>query len=254
MDPRTPLRAAALVAAAATLGCGPEGVPPEPPSTEAGRLVARSIAFHDPDGLWGEAPIRLAWHGTDAEGEERMALDLRFAPGVDSFSLQGSYAGRSLAYRAGAAGWSATVDGRAASELDSTVRGRMGLVRDDGLFWRNYFGFLAGLPMKIRDPGARLDSATAGTRFDGREVRSVRVTYDPEVGGDVWTFYFDPTTAALVGARFDHDEGANDGEYLVFEGLATDSTLRLPRERRWYVDADDRFLGTDVIRSVQVGR
>ena len=69
----------------------------------------------------------------------------------------------------------------------------MRLDREDGMFWRSYYGFLAGLPMKIADPGARLDPEVAeanrlrlpryrewytneGDRFLGSgEIRSVTV-------------------------------------------------------------------------------
>ena len=128
----------------------------------------------------------------------------------------------------------------------------MRLDREDGRFWRSYYGFLAGLPMKIADPGARLDPEVAETTFEGRDVNAVRVTYDPEVGGDTWYFYFDPETAELVGCRFYHDESANDGEYITFEGLAEANGLRLPRYREWYTNEGDRFLGSDEIRSVTV--
>jgi hypothetical protein len=63
---------------------------------------------------------------------------------------------------------------------------------------------------------------------------------------------FDADTAELVGCRFYHDESANDGEYITFEGLAEGGGLRLPRYREWHTNAGDRFLGSDEIRSVTV--
>lgn len=84
-----------------------------------------------------------------------------------------------------------------------------------GLFWRDYYGDLAGLPMKLRDPGTLIDPDVAATDFIGRQIQSIRVTYDAELGGDTWYFYFDPESAQLVGRRFYHDEAANDGEYIA---------------------------------------
>ena len=55
-----------------------------------------------------------------------------------------------------------------------------------------------------------------------------------------------------MGCRFYHDESANDGEYITFEGLAEGGGLRLPRYREWYTNNGDRFLGSDEIRSVTV--
>ena len=124
----------------------------------------------------------------------------------------------------------------------------MGLIREDGLFWRNYLGFLAGMPMCLTDPGVSIDPEVTDAKLDGRTVRSIRACFAPEVGTDIWTFYFDPETASLLGCRFDKADPTKDGETLVFEGTTSVAGLRLPRERRWYMNADRRFLGTDELR------
>ena len=221
--------------------------------TPAQELVARSVAFHDPDGVWGSRSIAMSWAGTDGEGGERVAVDLEFGADERDFALAGRYRGFSIEYETTAEGWSATVDGVAQAELPEADRERMRLHREGGMFWRSYYGFLAGLPMKIADPGAHLDPEIIETIFMDREVHAVRVTYDADVGGDTWYFYFDPATAQLVGCRFYHDESANDGEYIVFEELTEGGGLRLPRLRGWYMNADDRHLGTDEAGTIRVG-
>ncbi len=218
--------------------------------TPAAKLVERSIAFHDPEGIWGSRAVDMGWFGTGADGSERVAVELHFGSDQDDFMLSGRYAGSSIEYETTARSWSASVDGE--SSPDEETVARMRLDREGGMFWRSYYGFLAGLPMKIPDPGARLDPEIAETVFEGRDVQAVRVTYDPEVGGDTWYFYFDPASAQLVGCRFYHDESANDGEYITFEGLAEGGGLRLPRYREWYTNDGDRFLGSDEIRSITV--
>ena len=216
----------------------------------AAQLVERSIAFHDPGGVWGARPLDLTWFGTGADGSERVSVDLHFGSDQSDFAFSGRYAGSSIEYEVSGEEWSASVDGE--SSPDAETLARMRLDREDGTFWRSYYGFLAGLPMKIPDPGARLDPEVAETTFAGRDVHAVRVTYEPEVGGDTWYFYFDPDTAELVGCRFHHDESANDGEYITFDGLAEGSGLRLPSYREWYTNDGDRFLGSDEIRSIAV--
>ena len=52
--------------------------------------------------------------------------------------------GSVVEYRASGAEWSITIDGE--SEFSEETRQRMRLHREDGMFWPNYFGFLAGLP------------------------------------------------------------------------------------------------------------
>jgi hypothetical protein len=83
-------------------------------------------------------------------------------------------------------------------------------------------------------------------------VESLRVTYDPEVGTDTWTFYFRPDTAELIGCRFTRADPSRPGEYLVFDGMAEADGLRLPKRRRWYMNDDDRHLGDDIITRLAV--
>lgn len=222
-----------------------------PPATPARQLLDRSIAFHDPSGLWGGRDLAMTWTGTGGDGEERVAVSLRLFADASRLELTGRYRGSTIEYRADGDEWSAAVDGE--TELSDEVADRMRLRREDGMFWRSYYGFLAGLPMKLRDPGTHIAPDVIDAAFQGRPVQAIRVTYDPEVGGDTWYFYFDPATAELVGCRFYHDESANDGEYIVFEGLVELDGLRLPRHRSWYVNADDRFLGADEVGRAETG-
>ncbi len=221
--------------------------------TPAQELVARSMAFHDPEGVWGSRPISMSWVGTDGEGAERVAVDLEFGADERDFAFSGRYRGSTMEYETTADGWSATVEGVPQADLPEADRERLRLHREGGMFWRSYYGFLAGLPMKISDHGSHLDPEVIETTFMDREVHAVRVTYDPDIGGDTWYFYFQPGTAQLVGCRFYHDESANDGEYITFEGLTEGGGLRLPRLRGWYVNADGRHLGTDEVGTIQVG-
>jgi len=188
--------------------------------------------------------------GTGAEGEERVALDMSLDPDGSTFSMSGRYRGAAIEYATAGDRFTVTVDG--ASDLSEEMRQRMRLDREDGLFWRSYFGFLAGLPMKLSDSGTRLDPEPTDAEFQGAPVRAIRVTYDPEVGGETWYFYFDPRTARLVGCRFHYDESLNDGEYIVFDDLIEAGGLRLPKERRWYTNAEGDFLGADEISRLDV--
>jgi len=246
-----------IVASALLGGCTPPspGDPgsdgssaPEPSGAEL--LLERSIRFHDPNGHWGKRPLRLDWNGSGADGEERLAFEISIAADGAGIELSGRYAESTLEYATDGVEVRVRVDG--SSELDEETRKRLALGREDGLFWRNYFRFLAGLPMNLRDPGTRVDPDPVTTTFMDREVLSIRLSFDPDVGGDLWYFYFEPGNAELVGCRFYHDEAANDGEYIVMEGLVEHAGLRLPRHRRWHVNSDDRFLGADTLAHLAV--
>jgi len=76
------------------------------------------------------------------------------------------------------------------------------------------------------------------------------VTYDPEVGDDIWYFYFHPETYALVGYRFYHNESANDGEYILFSGELESYGIRIPQTRKWYTHKEDKYLGADTLETL----
>jgi hypothetical protein len=118
--------------------------------------------------------------------------------------------------------------------------------------WRDYFMYMFGLPMKLRDPGTRLDPEVTQAEFNGLQALVLHVTYSPEVGKDTWYFYLDPETYALVGCRFFHDEASNDGEYLVFEDeVEGPGGLRLPKLRHWYMNLDGEHIATDDVTSIE---
>ncbi len=218
--------------------------------TAGDSLLSRAITYHDPNGVWDNSDFRIEWFGTGADGSERTSVRLHLRREEGIFELSGQYRGSELEYRTQGSQWTATVDGN--TDLEPEVMDRMRLSREEGMFWRDYFSFLAGLPMKLRDPGTIIDPTPTSTTFEGNDVLALRVSYDPDVGGDTWYFYFDPDSASLVGCRFYHDESANDGEYIVLEGLIESGGVRIPRNRRWYVNDDGRFLGADDIRSLEL--
>lgn len=116
---------------------------------------------------------------------------------------------------------------------------------------RNFFLYLLGLPMKLRDPGTRLEPVAQRMEFQGVSAYELRVTYDGTVGTDRWFFYLDPKTCALLGHRFFHDEAARDGEYTVLSGEIAGQGLRLPRVRKWYTNKDAEWIITHTVESIE---
>lgn len=219
----------------------------EPPSAED--LLARSIAYHDPDGRFLSQPHRLRFLDTRPDGPDRRSEVLIDVPG-ERFEMirQGEH---EVAGVIAAGECTMTLDGR--SEVTEEERKEHRLSCERLGFMRNYYTYLWGLPMKLRDPGTRLGRVTA-TTFEERPVYDLKVTYDEGVGGDVWYFYFDRESYALVGYRFYHDEAKNDGEVIHLEGEihgeGQAAGMRLPQRRTWYTHGDHRLLGTDTLVGV----
>lgn len=217
-------------------------------------IVASSIAYHDPNGVWDRGRIQLDVRTTySAEFAERVgrkeaAVRLWLSPGEESFRYQKEVGEDVIDYKLNGELGSVAVNGSADISEEDRERLRVGEPSD----YRDYFEYLYGMPMKLRDPGTNMDPMVQAAEFNGRDSWALRVTYDPAVGEDIWYFYFDKTTFALIGYKFFHDESKNDGEYITFEGeIHSEATgMRLPKVRAWYYNADDKHLATDDIVSL----
>lgn len=240
---RTMLRVAllSLLAAAAPAIAGQETMP-------ATELLDRSIAYHDPAGIWAAGSFRYRIVGTrPLAGPTFTTIVIDNATG--RFHLERERLGRKVESTVTGGDCWTRLDG--SSEYNEAEAERFGLDCERMRTTRDYHVYLYGLPMKLRDEGARIDPDATRTQFEGREAWQIRVTYDPTVGTDTWYFYFDPSSHALIGYRFYHDEAANDGEYIVLDREVEGGGLRLPKVRAWYTHGDERLLGTDTIQAIE---
>ena len=214
----------------------------------AAALLERSIAYHDPDGAWAEGAYRLEISESRPDGTERETVVVIDGSG-GAFGYRGERLGRRIEAEIVGEACAVTLDG--SSEVSAAEVETYGLGCERMLRVRDYYTYLWGLPMKLRDGGTVLDPEVATTTFADRPVDALRVSYEEGVGSDVWYFYLDRATHALVGYRFYHDESAGDGEYIVLEGETAAAGLRLPRRRTWYTNAEDELLGTDELVAIE---
>lgn len=117
--------------------------------------------------------------------------------------------------------------------------------------YKNYYTYLYGLPMKLKDPGAIIHEQVNLDKFMGEMYLVLKVTYKKEVGKDTWYFYFDPKTYAMEAYQFYHDESKNDGEYILLSGIETINGIKMPKKRAWYMNKDDKYLGTDILKAAK---
>ncbi len=233
---------AATIATFFLAACAVDRTPADPPSTGP-ELIDAAIAYHDPGGQWPSFRHTLVIDQSRPDGSVRTAnihMDVRRGgyryeeDTADGPLVKGTDGGDCFATVGGEAPTAEQVE---ALRLDCPGIGRM----------RDYYLYLWGLPMKLRDPGTNIDPAIGDGEFDGLAARVAKVTYDPEVGSDIWYFYFDPDTYRMMGYRFHHDESAGDGEYILLSGERQVLDMKIPVQRRWFMNADDRYLGTDIL-------
>ena len=220
-------------------------------SITADQLVNRTIAFHVPDGWWDRVKMDMVIEMKTPNRPARLSNVV-----VDN--INGGFE-ISVLSNDKLLEW--MVDGKDSCDFKvnfvaPTVAqaDSLSLTVDRAKFLRNYYTYLYGLPMKLKDAGTRIGDEVIETTFMGKPVLALRVTYDESVGKDIWYFYFNPSTYAMVGYRFYHDEAKNDGEYIVLEDMIIEQGLRIPRNRSWFTNAEDKLLGTDYLKEFKVDK
>lgn len=118
---------------------------------------------------------------------------------------------------------------------------------DRTLMFRNYYTYLYGLPMKLKDPGTNIDPTVTKATFKGKEYVVLRVTYDKEVGSDIWQFYFNPETYAMEMYQFFKGQDTKTGEYILLSEELLVNGIKMPKNRAWYYNKNDGFLGIDML-------
>jgi hypothetical protein len=116
---------------------------------------------------------------------------------------------------------------------------------------KNYYTYLYGLPMKLKDAGTIIDPIVQRKTFKAKEYLVLKVTYDEGVGSDTWYFYFDPKTYAMEVYQFFKDEAKNDGEYILLSELQVINEIKIPKVRAWYYNKNNGYLGTDKLISAK---
>ena len=204
-------------------------------------LLDKAIAYHDPEGKWeqfaGEFQIVLEMPDKP-DRISTITLDLP----KEYFNLSTSQDGKT-SFR------EITANQCRFSKEDGTVVETT--VSDTqcerGVLFKNYYTYLYGLPMKLKDPGGHIDPRAEYKVFKGKEYLVLRVTYDEAVGTDIWQFYFDPETYAMEVYQFFKGADESTGEYILLTGEAEVNGVKMPKDRAWYYNKDDGYLGTDIL-------
>ena len=118
--------------------------------------------------------------------------------------------------------------------------------------YKNYYTYLYGLPMKLKDKGTKISETVERKTFKGIDYLVLKVTYEEAVGSDVWYFYFNPETFAMeVYQFFKTDEHGklklDSGEYIMLSKSETINQIKIPKVRAWYYNKDDSYLATDTL-------
>jgi len=211
-------------------------------------LLEKAIGYHDPNNQWPKlrAVLNISME-TPGKSPRESVVQLNNAQGI--FSLEATRDSHTTFYRISPQDCRLTYNGSEDFTTQQAQEHRLSC--EQGRKMKNYYTYLYGLPMKLKDPGTQPDPLAYKKDFRGSEYWVLRVAYDPEVGKDVWYFYFDTQTYALKHYQFYHDEQKGDGEYILLDQEATVQGIMMPKNRAWYTNLGDRYLGTDFLSVAQ---
>jgi len=207
-------------------------------------LLDKCIAFHNPNDNWKNFKdtlnFRVEWPNK-SDSYRKVFIDNEH----QVFSFFANYDEGKLNYIVKGNQGSATWNG--SSEIPEDISKKYRISDDRAVMYRNYYTYLYGMPMKLKDPGTILHPQVEQIEFHGKKYDRIKVTYTPEVGVDIWYFYLNPQTHALEAYQFFKDESKNDGEYILFEGIKEIDKVKMPAIRKWYYNNNGKFLATDVL-------
>jgi len=208
------------------------------------QLLEKSIAYHDPDGSWKDLKIAVYYDEYRADNTIRKTV-VRFDNLHDRFKME--RANDKLVITRGTVGDSCYVLVNGSAEIDAELEETYNLSCERSFMYRNYYLYMQGLPMKLNDPGTIVHEQVTQEQFMGMNYYKLKVTYEENVGSDVWYFYINPDNYAVEAYQFYHDEAQGDGEYITLEGEITVAGMKWPQTRKWYTNKEDKYLGKDVI-------
>jgi len=187
-------------------------------------LLLRSIRYHDPENVWPLLQATFHYKETRPTGPDRKTV-------FEVNNRKGE--------------WKLNRDDEeiyeVVGEVSNVLKGEKG--PDRGLMLRNYYLYLWGLPMKLKDASTPTITQVEDEVVNGIKVNVLRVAYEKET----YYFSFDPSTGQMLEYRFYKDEAVGKGELITLSGEVEYGKLKIPKSRSWYTLPEMKFLGTDVL-------
>ena len=208
------------------------------------QLLEKAIKFHDPNGNWetfkGELFVTME---TPKNGDRKSKININLPE--EYFYVKAIRDTIVTEYIVNKGICSMVINGD--TDPSEELKKKHSLSCERANLYKNYYTYLYGLPMKLKDEGTIIDEKVVRKKFKGKDYLVLKANYTKEVGKDTWYFYFDPKTYAMEIYQFFKDESKNDGEYILLTDLETINEIKMPKNRAWYYNKDNGYLGTDIL-------
>jgi len=214
----------------------------------AEEILDKCIQYHDPEGQWPAFQGTFFFEFENPEGDRKPSQVLLDRP-HQLFRHSDSRKEAKIVRFENADTCYATLNGRADFSAEDAENLR--LTCEGVQMYRDYFTYLYGLPMKLKDPGTIVHPEVVDTTFLQARHLMIKVSYEPGVGNEIWLFYIDPESFALKAYQFYRDEKTKKGEVILLSGEYTYQKMVIPRHRSWYTWPANKFLGTDRLEKIE---
>ena len=208
------------------------------------QLLEKAIQYHDPNGNWNAFNGFFAVTMETPKSPNRISKLLIDLPN-QHFEVNAKSGEKTTEYIILKDSVVIKLNGKTGLSEEVLKKNRLSKAR--AKMYQDYYTYLYGLPMKLKDKGTVIHDKVEKKKFKGKEYLILKVTYKKEVGNDTWYFYFNPKTYAMEVYQFFHDETKNDGEYILLTGEETINAVKMPKKRAWFMNKDDKYLGTDIL-------
>ena len=213
------------------------------------QLLERSIAYHDPQGQWETFYGQLRVTMETPNQSDRIS-DITINLPEAHFYVKAVRDTLTTVYDVKQDRCHISFNGRTEFTPEEAATYRLNC--ETAKRYRDYYTYLYGLPMKLKDPGTIIHETVEEKMFKEKHYLVLKATYDAEVGTDVWYFYFDPESYAMEVYQFyKTDEQGNlkpdSGEYILLSGDTEINGIKIPKIRAWYYNKNDEYLGTDIL-------
>lgn len=206
-------------------------------------LLKKAIEFHDPNGNWatfnGELFVTME---TPKNGDRVSKININLPKQYFSVSAKRDTVITTYVLDKDEINFSLNGDENPSEENKK----KFSLNAERANLYKNYYTYLYGLPMKLKDEGTIIYQKVERKKFKGKEYLVLKGTYNQEVGKDTWYFYFNPDNFAMEVYQFFKEE-KDSGEYILLSELETINDIKMPKIRAWYYNKDNTYLGTDIL-------
>lgn len=214
-------------------------------------LLEKTIQYHDPNNVWNgfNGSLQITMEIPD---KPKRVTNLAINLPEEYFYAKASRAGNTTEFILKKDSCTVKFNGKEKFTPEEITKN--GLSCERAKMYKNYYSYLYGLPMKLKDAGTIIDPKVTRKSLKGKEYLVLKVTYDKEVGNDVWFFYINPKTYAMEAYQFYHTKKGsnqidfNSGEYILLSEIKEVEGIKMPKIRTWFTNKEDKLLGTDILQ------